>query len=328
MKILVTGATGYVGSRLITRLLADGHSVRAALAGDIDRDTLWWMEHVEAVEMDVLDADQTSRAVAGVDAAYYLIHGLGGDDFIEKDRSAAEHMAAALAEHGVGRAVYLSGIVPPEDDGDLSDHISSRHEVERILSESTTTVVTLRAAILIGAASTSFEIVRQISDRLPVQTIPTWMDSDVQPIAVLDALEALVGALTVDTASRSYDIGGPDRLGYADLIRTYAEIAGIRRVQVPVPGLPTALVGKLAGLLTDVPGSTVESLVESLHHDMVCSEEDFRTDLLPPGHALLGLREAIERALAPQDAGLAPSALDPMRRLPQDPDWAPEPVPA
>lgn len=328
MQILVTGATGYVGSRLVARLLAEGHSVRAALAGDLDPANLWWLELVETVDMDVLVSDQVSRAVAGVDAAYYLIHGLGGDDFVEKDRTAAGNMAAALTEHGVGRAVYLSGIVPPVDDADLSDHISSRHEVERILTASTATTVTLRAAILVGAASTSFEIVRQISDRLPVQAIPTWMDSDVQPIAVVDALEALVGALTVDTTSRSYDIGGPDRLSYSNLIRMYAEVAGLHRLQVPVPGLPTALVGRLAGLLTDVPGATVESLVESLHHDMVCAEEDFREDLLPQGHRLLGLREAVERALASQDTGTAAAELDPMRRLPHDPGWAPEPVPA
>lgn len=328
MKILVTGATGYVGSRLITRLLAEGHTVRAALAGPYDADALCWWEDVERVEMDVLETDEVDRAVAGVQAVYYLIHGLGGDDFVSTDRAAAQNMATAVTRHHVARTVYLSGIVPSADPGEFSDHISSRHEVERILTDTSSTTVTLRAAIFIGAASTSFEIVRQISDRLPVQTIPTWMDSDVQPIAVVDALEALVGALTVDTASRSYDIGGPDLLSYGSLIRMYADVAGLTRIQVLVPLLPTALVGTLAGQLTDVPRSTVQSLVESLHHDMVCAEDDFRTDLLPAGHRLLGLRDAIERALAPQATGLAGSELDPMGRLPQDPDWTAEPVDA
>ena len=137
--------------------------------------------------------------------------------------------------------------MPDVAEDELSEHIVSRLEVERVLSDTPATTITLRAAVLVGAASTSFEIVRQISDRLAVQPLPTWMDSEVQPIAVVDVLEALLGALTVPGPSRSYDVGGLERLGYGDLIRTYADVAGTRRLAVTVPGLPMKVVGKLAG---------------------------------------------------------------------------------
>ncbi|RNI21310.1 NAD(P)H-binding protein [Flexivirga caeni] len=319
MKILVTGATGYVGSRLVPRLLADGHAVRVAVADD-PTDLPWWSGQVEVTQMDVLDPDAVSRAVAGVDAVFYLIHGMGGDDFVEQDRRGARNMTAALDRHDVSRVVYLSGIVPPVPREDLSDHIASRLEVEDILAGSNATSIALRAAILLGSGSTSFEIVRQVSERMPVQTLPTWMDSAVQPIAVVDALEALAGALNVDCADRSFDVGGPDRLRYSELLDRYAAVTGIRRAQVEVPLVPEQVVQKAAGRLVDVPAPVVESLIESLRHDMVCHEEDFRTALLPAGHVLLGVEEAIRRSLA--DAPDDPATADPMAPLPHDPDWA------
>lgn len=193
--------------------------------------------------------------------------------------------------------------------------------MERILTGSSATVISLRAAVILGSGSTSFEIIRQVSERLPVQTVPTWMDATVQPIAVVDVVEALVGALTAPTGSRHYDVGGPDRLAYPDLLDRYADVAGIKRPQVMVPFLPTDLVGRLTGAFTEVPTSTVEALVESLHEDMVCAEEDFRRELLPQGYHLLGLDEAIARSLRdPADA--PPDRRDPMGPMPQDPTWA------
>ena len=323
MKVLVTGATGYVGGRLVPRLLEDGHEVRTTTTRP-GEDGPWWSESVETVEMDIADPEQVEAAVEGMDAVYYLIHGMGGADFVEKDREAAENVARALERHGTSRVVYLSGIVPPVDPDELSDHITSRHEVERILTASPATAITLRAAVLMGSGSTSFEIIRQVSERMPVQTVPTWMDSEVQPIAVVDVIEALVGALTAETDSRSYDVGGTERLRYAALLDRYAEIAGLERPQVEVPFLPTDLVGQLAGTLIDVPTPTVEALVESLHHDMVCAEEDFRDDLLPQGYALVGLDESIRRSLVEPSEDIArdPAAADPMGPLPQDPAWA------
>ncbi|MCA1780864.1 MAG: NAD(P)H-binding protein [Dermatophilaceae bacterium] len=323
MKVLVTGATGYVGGRLVPRLLKEGHEVRTTTTRP-DEEGPWWSASVETVEMDIGDADQVDAALEGVDAVYYLVHGMGGDDFVQKDREAAQNVARAVERHGTARVIYLSGIVPPVDADELSDHVTSRHEVEQTLTGSPATVLTLRAAVLMGSGSTSFEIIRQVSERLPVQTVPTWMDSEVQPIAVVDVIEALVGALTVDTDSRSYDIGGADRLRYAALLDRYAHIAGLERPQVNVPFVPTDLVGAVAGVLLDVPSSTVEALVESLHHDMVCAEEDFRSALLPERYALVDLDESIRRSLVePGDRALRdPKSADPMGPLPDDPSWA------
>lgn len=321
-RILVTGASGYVGGRLIPELLRRGHDVAAGFEDPSSAAKLWWSDRVETVELDVTDRDEVSSGLSGVHTAYYLIHGLGGDDFMKKDRESAQIFADGANEAGVRRIVYLSGIVPDVDHDQLSDHISSRLEVEQILTGSGIPTYALRAAILLGSASTSFEIVRQLSERLPVHTVPTWMKSLVQPVAVVDAVNALAGCLDHDGESRSYDIGGPDRMSYAELLALFTETAGLTRPQVEVPLLPTDLVGKLAGQFADVPGSTVESLTESLRDDMVCAETDFRTDLLPDGYELVSVGESFERALAELDESADPSALDPVGPWPSDPDWA------
>jgi uncharacterized protein YbjT (DUF2867 family) len=319
LKILVTGATGYVGGRLVPVLLDHGHEVRTTTSRP-GRPQPWWGARVETVVMDALDADQVAAACRGVEAVYYLIHGMGGDDFARTDREAASNVATAVTDEGVGRIVYLSGILPDVPDHELSEHLRSRREVEQALAAvASATVVVLRAAVLLGSGSTSFEIIRQVSQRLPVHTIPTWMDSTVQPIAVVDVLEALVGALHEDVTSGHFDVGGPDRLPYGELLDAFTTAAGLQRPQVEVPLLPTGLVGTLVASLTDVPRPTVEALVESLRHDMVAADDRFRETLLPVGHQLVGLEDALRRSLAaPADR---PEETDPMSRLPQDPTW-------
>ena len=319
MKILVTGATGYVGGRLVPLLLERGHDVRTTTT-DPDREQPWWGDRVETVVMDALDADQVAAACDGMEAVYYLIHGMGGENFAQTDRTAAANLAHGARAHGVGRIVYLSGVVPDVEEDELSEHITSRLEVERILSDGPATVVVLRAAVLLGSGSTSFEIIRQVSERMPVHTIPTWMDSLVQPIALVDVLEALAGALEYAGPSRHFDVGGPDRLRYGALLDAYTSHAGLERPQVDVPFLPTTLVGTLVGSLTDVPRPTVEALVESLRHDMIAADGDFRQMLLPEAHRLMGLDEAFRRSLASATTG--PEDADPMGSLPQDPVWA------
>ncbi len=320
--VLVTGATGYVGGRLIPRLLRDGHRVRAAVTDPARARDRWWRNEVDLVTMDVLDPLTVESAAVGADAVYYLIHGLGGDDFAEVDRQSATTMAQAAAAARVERIVYLGGLVPDVPEDELSEHIASRLEVERTLTASGIRTLSLRAAIVTGSGSTSFEIIRQISERLPVQAIPRWMDSRVQPIAVTDVVEALAGALTADVASRPYDVGGPERMPYTTLLDAYAAVAGLTRPQLTIPGLPTDLVGTLAGALTDVPGDTVEALVESLQHDMVCREVDWAHDLLPADHVLVGVEESFRRALADPDESVPVADRDPLGPLPGDPSWA------
>ncbi len=319
VKILVTGATGYVGGRLVPRLLEQGHDVRTTTT-DPAGEQPWWGDRVETVVMDVDDSEEVLAACDGVEAVYYLIHGMGGDDFEQSDRRAATNLAAAARAYDVRRIIYLSGIVPDVPDDDLSIHIKSRREVEQILTAVSATVIVLRAAVLLGSGSTSFEIIRQVSERMPIHTIPSWMDSLVQPIAIVDALEALVGALHYSGPSRHFDVGGPDRLHYSELLEACTSHAGLKRPQINVPMLPVGLVGTLVGSLTDVPRQTVEALVESLRHDMVSVDDDFREALLPEGHRLVALDDAFRRSLTP--VATRPEDADPMGPLPQDPVWA------
>lgn len=314
------GATGYVGSRLVPRLAEEVDRVRA-LVRDPDRaERFGWGDSVEVVAGDVLDQESVDAALEGVDTVVYLVHGMGGDDFAETDRRAAHQVGTAAAAVGVRRVVYLSGLVPDVTESELSEHLASRLEVERILQDHVPTV-SLRAAVVLGSGSTSFEVIRQLAERLPLHTVPDWMDSQVQPVAVTDVVDAIVAAVHGAGDERAYDLGGPDRMSYPDLLRTYCAVAGLERAQLPLPAVPTGLVAELAARFSDLPTSTVRSLVESLRHDMVCRDDDAVRDLLD-GREPLGLEPAVHRALDEPDDAVPDSERDLLGPMSFDPDWA------
>ncbi|WP_225850229.1 SDR family oxidoreductase [Streptomyces sp. HPF1205] len=330
---LVTGATGYIGGRLVPVLLDQGYRVRCLVRSpDKLRDQPWAGE-VEVVRGDVTDAARVGEAMDGVAVAYYLVHALGsGRSFEETDRTAARVFGAAARAGGVRRIVYLGGLTPagvPEHA--LSPHLRSRAEVGRILLDSGVPTAVLRAAVIIGSGSASFEMLRYLTERLPVMVTPSWVRTRIQPIAVRDVLRLLAGAARLPAdVNRAFDIGGPDVLTYADMMRRYAAVAGLpRRLILPVPVLTPRLSGLWIGLVTPVPSGIARPLTESLRHEVVCRENDITAYVAePPGHPL-GFDAAVELALRRvRDAQVAtrwssasvPGA--PSDPLPTDPDWA------
>ncbi|MEV6836614.1 SDR family oxidoreductase [Streptomyces sp. NPDC051133] len=333
LRCLVTGATGYIGGRLVPELLTAGHRVRCLARSPGKLRDHPWADEVEIVRGDVTDAGSVAEAMRDVDVAYYLVHALGsGKDFEAADRRAARIFGERARAAGVRRIVYLGGLTPagvPEED--LSPHLRSRAEVGRVLLASGVPTAVLRAAVVIGSGSASFEMLRHLTERLPVMVTPSWVHTRIQPIAVRDVLRLLAGCARLPgDVNRTFDIGGPEVLTYRDMMLRYARVAGLPpRVILPVPVLTPGLSSLWVGLVTPVPASLARPLTESLRHEVVCHERDITRYVPdPPGHPL-GFDEAVRLALRRvreaqvitrwSSAALPGAPSDP---LPTDPDWA------
>ncbi len=270
-SVLVAGATGYVGGRLVPELLSAGHSVRCVVRDPNKLDDAFWRDRVEVVRGDVTDRASVDAALVGIDVVYYLVHSMGASgEFEQLDRTAAGIVADAASAAGTGRIVYLGGL-GRDDDPHLSRHLGSRHEVGRVLAAGSTPVTELRAAVIIGSGSASFEMLRYLVEVLPMMVTPKWVNSRCQPIAIRDVLGALVAAIDDDVeAHHVVQIGGPDVLTYRQMMDAYAEVAGLpRRIIVPVPLLTPRLSSLWISLVTPLPSDLARPLVDSLVMDVV-----------------------------------------------------------
>ena len=300
-SILLTGATGYVGGRLLPLLEAQNRRVRCLarkpenLAGRVGA-------QAEVVQGDVLAPDSLPPAMEGIETAYYLVHSMGSaGSFEEQDRGGAENFAIAAREAGVKRIIYLGGL---GDDGPLlSTHLRSRHEVGELLRTSGCQVLELRASIVIGSGSLSFELVRSLVQRLPVMICPKWVGVLTQPIAIEDLLEYLLAALDWEgTESRIFEIGGPDQVSYGDIMQEWARQRGLRRRLISVPVLTPRLSSLWLGLVTPVYARVGRKLIASLRNPTVVRDS---TALEQFTVRPRGLREALERAQINEDNELA-----------------------
>jgi uncharacterized protein YbjT (DUF2867 family) len=328
VRVLVTGATGYVGSRLVTELMADGHQVLAATRDPERLERMGWFDEITPVALDASDArsvDAAFAAAGAVDVVYYLVHAIGQPGFRDADRAAAGYVAAAARDAGVRRIVYLGGFVPDDPgDGVLSEHLASRAEVAQALTlDGGPEVVWLGAALIFGAGSTSFEMLRYVGDRFPVIPIPAWMDNPIDPISIRDVLYYLVAAADAGQVSAgAYDISGPDRTSYHALLKTYARISGKWHTSLPAPGVDTAVASWVAAVALPVPDGLAADLVESLDHPMQAAGSGLR-DLVPdPPGGLIHVEEAITRALASRQPLPVDALADPHHLADSDPAWA------
>jgi uncharacterized protein YbjT (DUF2867 family) len=328
MRCLVTGATGYIGGRLAPRLLEAGHAVRCLSRSAARLRDVPWAADVEVVEGDLSDPTALGPAFEGVDVAYFLVHSLGQRDFERLDREAAGNFAAAAERAGVRRIIYLGGPEPPAGERP-SPHLRSRAEVARILLDSGVPTAVLRAAVIIGSGSASFEMLRYLTERLPVMVTPRWVRNRIQPIAVRDVLRYLTAAAELPAdVSRGFDIAGPDVLTYADMMQRYAKVSGLRRrIVVPLRPLSPWLSAHWVGAVTPVPNAIARPLVASLIHEAVAHEHDIAR-YLPDGH-LLGFDEAVRLALGKvRDANVETRWSNASGRdasaepLPSDPSWS------
>ncbi len=274
MQVLVTGATGFVGSRLVPALLEAGHEVRGMTRSPEGYDG---PAAVEVVGGDLLDTETLGGAFDGVDVAYYLVHSMGaGPDYAERDRRAARNFARAASDAGVERAVYLGGL--GEEGSELSEHLKSRREVEAILGEGDYELTTLRAAIIVGRGSASFDTIHQLVARLPLMITPRWVQTPCQPIAIDDVVAYLVGILEApETAGETYEIGGEEVLTYGEMLKATARAMDRRPPAIlSVPVLTPRLSSYWVGLMTDVDFPVARELIEGLKNPVVVTDDSIR----------------------------------------------------
>ncbi|WP_101652865.1 tryptophan-rich sensory protein [Brevibacterium ihuae] len=307
---LVTGATGYVGSRITAELLERGWRVRTLSRSREKALTMPWADRivpagdtagpgeVEVFEGDADSAEDLAGALAGADVAWYLVHSMGtGADFAEREQDMARTFAAAAEQQGVGRIVYLGGLHPAGEE--LSEHLASRVAVGDILLSSRVPTAALQAGVVLGAGSASFIMLRHLSERLPGAIAPNWVDNRITPIGVRDAVHWLVGAADLPPeVNRAFDIGGPDTMSYAEMMRRYAEVVGLPRRRVLTAPVTTPRLGaQWIGLVTPVDAGLAAPLIGSLLHDTVVTERDLEKLLDPPPGGTQSFAEAVRAAV-------------------------------
>ena len=295
--VLVTGATGYIGGRLVPRLLADGHRVRC-VARDPSRLAGRDWVGVEVVGGDLSDPSVLPVVLDGIDVAYYLVHSMAeGAEFRERDRAMARDFGRAAAAAGVGRIVYLGGLGRPEEV--RSRHLVSRQEVGRTLAAAGVPVVEFRAAVIVGSGSASFEMIRHLVERLPFMITPKWVDTNCQPISVRDVLDHLLIVLDRPEATGVFEIGGRDVLSYREMMLRYARVRGLRRKIIALPVPRPQLSGLFVGLVTPIPYRIAHPLIQSLRTEVVVRDQRAKEVFaIEP----MGYDEAVERAVARIDA--------------------------
>lgn len=300
-KILVTGVTGYIGGRLVPELLTKGYSVRV-LSRDAERlEGRDWINEVEVVEGDVLKPESLHGVMKDVDVAYYMIHSMSGNsdaDFHERDMQAARNFGEVAHQNGVDRILYLGGLGNQDDN--LSEHLSSRQKTGEVLRESGVAVTEFRAAIVVGSGSKSFEMIRYLTERVPIMISPKWVYSKVQPIAIRNVLQYLVLAIEKpDTKDQIIEIGGSSIITYADMMKVYAEIKGLKRILIPVPFLSPALSSHWVHWMTPVPASLARPLIEGLKNDVLVQND--KAKRLFPEVEPISYKKAVELAIARLD---------------------------
>jgi uncharacterized protein YbjT (DUF2867 family) len=328
VRALVTGSTGYIGGRLVPQLLDGGHQVRALARNPAKLADVPWRAQVEVAAGDLGDSDSLVAAFNGVDVVYYLVHSMGSaKNFAAEEARAAHNVVAAARGTGVRRVVYLSGL--HDENKRLSPHLASRTAVGDTLIDSGLETVVLQAGVVVGSGSASFEMIRHLTDRLPVMTTPKWVHNKIQPIAVRDVLYYLVAAATAEVpTSRTWDVGGPDVLRYGDMMRIYADVAGLgKRYLIVLPFLTPTIASLWVGTVTPIPPGLARPLIASLECDAVMRDHAIDTIIPPPADGLIGYRDAVALALDRTAHGFAEptwasSPTAPADLLPSDPTWA------